>query len=536
MKEEIFPINETIAKRLGDLCAKSFSKKQKDEEKTIYVNFSMVRLQTCFILPKLIYAKGIEEKTKSKTVVMTWRPNRRFETFLDGMGIKSLSLEENLRKHPFCGLKAFCKTMAVLIFYSTGERVKKIQVSGLPIGGAIYEDIIRTSEFSTIRSVRNRIGIKKIFHILWMLYALELYIRKNPPLYFIADDLAYHEGAMIQLFHKYHACIRNSSWEAEETIRFKPNGLIVRRGEMANERVRMKMKQVGEDILPAAEEMISDRLAGRTGRDIDRQAFKDKEVLSREELQERMGLDKNKKTVVIMAHTFTDAVFNYGDLYFRDYYDWLEQTLRIAGEVTEVNWILKPHPSRKLYHESKDSLEDMFERYRKDHIFLLDDSISTGSIRNIADVILTIGGNAGGEFACLGIPAIIAGKAYYSGFGYTIEPKDREEYEKALRNVSSVERLCEDQIETAKKVFYLMFSHKCNDMRYKDEFSGYVLELYRQFSEESRRNLFESDHGTEEMNDHITGKIIDYLESHDIKDCEYYKRGLLRGEELNREE
>ena len=91
--------------------------------------------------------------------------------------------------------------------------------------------------------------------------------------------------------------------------------------------------------------------------------FTGKKVFTREELQKKLGLDDKKKNVVIMAHTFTDAVFNYGNYYYRDYYDWTEKTLKIASKVKDVNWILKPHPTRAAYNESKDSIENMFKKY-----------------------------------------------------------------------------------------------------------------------------------------------------------------------------
>ena len=131
---------------------------------------------------------------------------------------------------------------------------------------------------------------------------------------------------------------------------------------------------------------------------------------------------------------------------------------------------------------------------------MLDDSISAESIRNIADVLVTIGGNAGGEFACVGIPSVIAGKTYYSGFDFTKEPRDYNEYEKQLRDIADIAPLTEKQTDTAKSVFYLRFTDQYNEYKYLDEFALYVRGLYDKFSEEVRRKLFESDNGTENMN------------------------------------
>ncbi len=87
-----------------------------------------------------------------------------------------------------------------------------------------------------------------------------------------------------------------------------------------------------------AEELLDGRFSGKNGRKIDTGAFSGR-VASREELAREMGLDPSKKNVVIMAHTFSDGVFNLGRLYFRDYYDWLEQTLKLVADITNVNWI-----------------------------------------------------------------------------------------------------------------------------------------------------------------------------------------------------
>ena len=530
MRKESFPINDKIASELAEACAEQLPKPQNIDNRCIYVNFSMVRLQTVLYLPKLIYAKGIAEKTRCRVVAITWRPNESFECMLEAMGIEHLCLEKMLRKNALAGLSAFFKTIGFMLWDGSGEELKKMKIFNLPVGGPLYEDIIRTSEFSTIRSARNKICLRKIFHILWMLFALDDHLKRNKPLYLVADDLGYHEGAQIMIFKRHGAVIRNSSWEAEDRVLFDKKGRIIRRGEMSNLILHKKIKNAEPDIAQKADDMIEKRFSGLNGRDIDRAAFKGKRVLSKEELCEELGLDSNKKNVVIMAHTFTDAVFNYGDIYFRDYYDWLEQTLETAEEVDNVNWILKPHPSRKLYHENVDSIEEMYNRHKRDHIFFFDESVSAKSVQYLADVIITIGSNAGAEFACVGVPVLIVGKPYYAGFGYTIEPHTVSSYKEQLKNIMNVEPLSSKQISTAKMVFYINNTKTEADGSYTDEFACLLLKLYNDLSEESRRRLFESDKGTLENNNKMTEHVIEFIRTHDLKKCEYYMRGFKRGD------
>ena len=63
-------------------------------------------------------------------------------------------------------------------------------------------------------------------------------------------------------------------------------------------------------------------------------------------------------------------------------------------------------------------------------------------------------GTAGVEFAALGvIPSILAGVTYYSGFGFTIEPKNRDEYFRTLNSIEKIGRLTKAQQDIARWVF-----------------------------------------------------------------------------------
>lgn len=196
------------------------------------------------------------------------------------------------------------------------------------------------------------------------MYALNSFIKKHPLEYAVMDDFAYHEGAFIKLFRERGAKVLACSNAGHETLHYDNDGEIIGRMAMYNARYKEKIKTITDDKIAEADKLIADRFSGANGREIDRGAFAGKKVLTKDEFAAKLGLDLSKKTVIIMAHTFTDAVFNYGTYYFRDYYDWLEQILKIAREVKDVNWVLKPHPTRHAYNESADSIEDMFARYK----------------------------------------------------------------------------------------------------------------------------------------------------------------------------
>lgn len=170
------------------------------------------------------------------------------------------------------------------------------------------------------------------------------------------------------------------------------------------------------------------------------------------------GLDPNKKTAFVMLHAFNDHPHSHfaRPLAFQDYFDWFEQTLQIAQTVDSVNWVFKEHPAAGLYPVKDVDLHAMFAKVSSPNIVFLDAEADFNalSIRFLADVIVTCLGTAGMEYACVGIPCLLAGESPYSGFGFTLEPETAEEYESCLRKLDRLGRLTPEQVKAAKIVMY----------------------------------------------------------------------------------
>lgn len=491
--------------------------------KYIIINLSMVRMQVAWVIPKLLYAKALQEKTGATPIALTWRPNPFLTEFFESFGIKHVAIDDLCKMSKGGFLRTMAKTLTFTAFHISGEAIKNYKALSLNIGRNIYEDILRTSPLSTIHNCKNKIVVKKLFHITWAMYALNKFIKTHPLEFAVMDDFAYHEAAFIKLFRANGAKILACSNQGHEVLSFDDNGEIISRMAMANKKYHEEFANISDTVIPEADKLISDRFSGKNGREIDRGAFAGKTVLTREELIERFGLDGNKKTVVIMAHTFTDAVFNYGTYYFRDYYDWLEQTLKIARNVDTVNWILKPHPTRHAYNESADSIEAMFERYKVPNLFFMDDDISAESVKNIADLLVTIGGNAGAEFACFGIPAIIVGKPWYAGFGITIEPTSYEEYKDYLENASDIKILDEAHINIAKKLFYMRNAKNVKEEYKKDSLYSLINAEYSAMINNNATGYFMGNKGTDDHNSQTLLKYQEFTQTNDVKSSIYPK-------------
>lgn len=493
--------------------------------KYIYVNLSMVRMQVGWFIPKLLFAKGLEESTGAKPIAITWSDNPLLSELIESFGIEHVSLDSICKKYFGSFIMAGFKTALFTAFDGSPMGLQSMKAGGVDIGRNLYEDILRNSSLSTIRSCRNKTCMKKILHLLWASYALQSMMKDKPIEAAVIDDMAYHEGMFIRLFMASGAKVYACSNVSEHTVETDEKGEVIRHSGYAARRCRKAFDAMQEDCTARADEILEARFSGKNGREIDRAAFAGKKVLSRDELIEVYGLDSSKKTAVIMAHTFTDAVFNFGRYYFKDYYDWVEQTLKLARDIKDVNWVLKPHPSRDVYNESDDSIEDLFQKYKSDNMCILADDVSAESIKNIADVVVTIAGNAGAEFACLGIPAVIVGDAFYKGYGFTMEPASFDEYKKTLESLGNIKKLDKDAVDAAKKLFYVRNANIENPAKFTDEFAMLINSTYKEMENTIAKQYFKSNNGTDVFNDKMITVLSEYLKTHNLSEVEYFKRG-----------
>ena len=167
-------------------------------------------------------------------------------------------------------------------------------------------------------------------------------------------------------------------------------------------------------------------------------------------------LDPLKKNVFFMLHAFNDYPHSHFRwMIFKDYYDWFLKTLTFARSFRKVNWIFKQHPAIRLYHTKDVSYEDLFKN-SPDNIVYIDEAkqIDTRSLICCADVVITCMGSAGFEVpAMAGIPSITAGDNFYSGLGFTLEPKTKEQYFNILKNIDNIGLLTPEQQKRARAAY-----------------------------------------------------------------------------------
>lgn len=172
------------------------------------------------------------------------------------------------------------------------------------------------------------------------------------------------------------------------------------------------------------------------------------------------GLDPSKPLVFVMLHAFNDYPHSHfrKPFIFQDYYDWFIRTLERARSVTSVNWIVKEHPGSDYYPTKDLDLGRVMAGIRDPHIRFLprDADFNAASLRHIAHAIVTCMGSAGMEYACVGIPCIVAGEGPYTGYGFTRESSSGDAYLAELEHVADLCRLTSEQIRVARLIAWYM--------------------------------------------------------------------------------
>lgn len=188
---------------------------------------------------------------------------------------------------------------------------------------------------------------------------------------------------------------------------------------------------------------------------------------TKEEIIRQLYLDPSKKIAVIFSPVLWDANLFYGEDLFEDFGDWFAQTVQAACRNPHVNWIVKLHPANLWKRAREKVTQELAEvtliREKigplPPHVKLLfpNTDISTWSLFELTDYGVTVRGTVGMELPCLGKPVFTAGTGRYSGLGFTIDSKTREEFLEKIAHIQKYPTLTDEQTLTAKKHAYAAF-------------------------------------------------------------------------------
>jgi len=149
-------------------------------------------------------------------------------------------------------------------------------------------------------------------------------------------------------------------------------------------------------------------------------------IRSKKDLLDYFGWDQGKKIVTVYTANWFDFPHAFGMSNFIDFKDWLDSTIEIAKENSNVLWLFKAHPIDQRY--GGITLKDLMNNVSEDHIKITPDDWNNNMIMNSVDAIITYHGTSAIEFASKGIPVLIPDRGWFHDIGFCIWSRTREEY------------------------------------------------------------------------------------------------------------
>lgn len=185
-------------------------------------------------------------------------------------------------------------------------------------------------------------------------------------------------------------------------------------------------------LIEAGKTYLAERERGQSSDINARMAFRpDCRTQDRPEALKRLGLSGTRPIAAIYAHVWYDFPHTFAMKNFTDFKDWMDVTLKAIGANSEVDWLLKPHPTEEWY--GGFSLAQMVGDLPP-HVRLLSDDSDSLTVTALADVVVTCHGTVGLEAASHGCVVISADNSYYAAWDISHVATSRQHYEDLLRS------------------------------------------------------------------------------------------------------
>ena len=137
-----------------------------------------------------------------------------------------------------------------------------------------------------------------------------------------------------------------------------------------------------------------------------------------------------------------DAQLHYDNTIFENMMDWVYETINFFLKNPHLNLIIRVHPTEiNSDRPAREKVaEEIFKKYENnltENIIIVEsyDLISTYSILDKCQTILTYGTKLDIEYAARGFPVIVAGEAITRNKNLVIQPKNKKEYFSLLKKL-----------------------------------------------------------------------------------------------------
>jgi hypothetical protein len=164
----------------------------------------------------------------------------------------------------------------------------------------------------------------------------------------------------------------------------------------------------------------------------------------------------------IMSHLNWDSAIEYSPMAYETFDDWIVDTVNKISPITNIQWLIKIHPSEIWSNSSTYGTNQLIKRHfpkLPENIKIIppEENISPLNFYEILNGGITVFGTPGLELALMGKPVILAGEAHYSKKGFTYDGLTVDLYREYLNKTSNVTPLNSEQIQLAQRYAYCYF-------------------------------------------------------------------------------
>ncbi|TKF48034.1 hypothetical protein [Vibrio sp. F13] len=339
------------------------------------------------------------------------------------------------------------------------------KIKNIDIGDLLYDSIIRDSvgvyNFDNVSFLKKSIFL---FQAIYLYYASEYIWNKGRYKYLVISHKTYlRYGIMFRI-----------ALDSGAMVVLKDNNVFKIYSENVNRFehfLKPSEKQLYDFIgdgkkIKKSLDYLQDRFSGALTQMDAVNAFKNKKNYSRNELNDLLLLNEEKPLAIVMAHAISDSPHSSEYLHFDDYYQWIKETLICCNSNSEINTVVKSHPSSYFWGE-KGVVEEIISEYQLENIKVLPSDFNTSCFCHCADIIITAQGTVALESVHFGIPAITCGGGYYSYLGAVEETENRNAYINDLNslNILSIDaardRITGEHKTKSAMILYLASYNQC---------------------------------------------------------------------------
>jgi hypothetical protein len=369
------------------------------------------------------------------------------------------SMSDTVVGNPFnfflSSLKNSLSILRILFSINNKKDLINLTLDKYHIGPYIYDTILRVLNLTEANVMT--FSIKKVIILeLGYFYLFKGLLKKYNLKTIVLGDNVYRCGLLFELAkHNSIECITPinlNNFSMRKYEKFEEFNIHYRKPELNI------LDQLSHDMVAKYNENYFKKRfsANLEQHDVLKAFSNSKNIYSREELVKQYNLKTDLPIIGLMAHIFCDAPHAYPDTLYDDHKEWIVSTVKALKKNNKINFLIKEHPSFSLYNE--DGVMSSILKELNCEKFLLKDDVHSLTILNEFDVVITCGGTIGQEFTYKGKPVVLGAKPPYSGFGFTEEPKNKEEYEGLLESgIEKLPLLSQEQKNIASKVMYYDF-------------------------------------------------------------------------------